>query len=108
MKSIADLPSPQETSISIVTPPKVSPVYPGRWIECAPDPGTPSVAPQVTLGILQQAKDLGIPAVWLQPGAEDDAVLAYIKENLADRAIYGGPCILVEGDSIAQSLKSSL
>ena len=60
------------------------------------------------MGILQQAKELGIPALWLQPGAEDDAVLAYIKENLADRAIYGGPCILVEGDSIAQSLKSSL
>lgn len=63
---------------------------------------------QITLGILQQAKELGIPALWLQPGTDDAAVVDYIKQNLADRVIYGGPCILVEGDSIAQSLKSNL
>jgi len=81
IRSIADLSSPTETSISIITPPKV------------------------TLGILEQAKALSVPALWLQPGAEDDAVIAYIKENgLADKAIYGGPCILVEGDGIIQSL----
>ena len=59
---------------------------------------------QVTLGILEQAKALSIRALWLQPGAEDEAVVQYIKENLADRVIYGGPCILVEGDSILRSL----
>jgi hypothetical protein len=34
--------------------------------------------PQVTLEILRQASALGIFAVWLQPGAEDDAVLKFI------------------------------
>lgn len=60
---------------------------------------------QVTLGILEQAKLLSIPALWLQPGAEDDAVVEYIKEQgLSDRTIYGGPCILVEGDGVKKSL----
>lgn len=60
---------------------------------------------KVTLGILQQAKELDIPALWLQPGAEDSTVIAYINEHgLADRVIYGGPCILVEGDDIVRSL----
>ncbi|TFK25207.1 NAD-P-binding protein [Coprinopsis marcescibilis] len=85
LKSIADLPSPQETSISIVTPPKV------------------------TLGALALAKEHGIPALWIQPGAEDEAVINYIKENnLEDRVILGGPCILVDGDDIRESLKSNL
>ncbi|KDR75108.1 hypothetical protein GALMADRAFT_226757 [Galerina marginata CBS 339.88] len=81
LNSISELPSPKETSISIITPPKV------------------------TLGILEKAKDLSIPALWLQPGAEDATVIEYIKENgLSDRVIYGGPCILVEGDDITRSL----
>ncbi|KAF8160707.1 CoA-binding protein [Crassisporium funariophilum] len=81
LSSLGGLPSPKETSISIITPPKV------------------------TLGILEQAKGLSIPALWLQPGAEDEAVVEYIKANgLSDRVIYGGPCILVEGDNIVRSL----
>jgi predicted CoA-binding protein len=57
----------------------------------------------VTLGLLQQAKQLNIPALWLQPGAEDDAVKSYIYANgLEDKVLYGGPCILVEGDGIRQ------
>ncbi|KAF8971104.1 CoA-binding protein [Flammula alnicola] len=79
ISSIAELPSPSETSISIITPPKI------------------------TLGILEKAKELSVPALWLQPGAEDEAVIEYIKANLSDRVIYGGPCILVEGDDIARS-----
>ena len=60
---------------------------------------------QVTLGILEQAKALSIPALWLQPGAEDDAVIKFVKENdMSDKVIYGGPCILVEGDGILKSL----
>ncbi len=34
------------------------------------------VPPRVTLGILAQAERLGLPAVWLQDGSFDDAVLA--------------------------------
>jgi len=56
---------------------------------------------QVTLSLLQQARELNIPSLWLQPGAEDDAVTSYIHANgLEDKVLYGGPCILVEGDGI--------
>jgi len=51
--------------------------------------------------LLQQARELNIPSLWLQPGAEDDAVTSYIRANgLEDKVLYGGPCILVEGDGI--------
>ncbi|KAF5321554.1 hypothetical protein D9619_001475 [Psilocybe cf. subviscida] len=77
LTSIAELPTPTVTSVHIITPPRV------------------------TLGILEKAKELGTPALWLQPGAEDDTVIDYIKSSgLQDRVIYGGPCILVEGDNI--------
>ena len=63
----------------------------------------------MTLGILETAKELGIRALWLQPGAEDESVINYIKDSgLEDRVILGGPCILVEGDGIIQGLKSNL
>ncbi|KAG8945536.1 hypothetical protein FRC04_000739 [Tulasnella sp. 424] len=80
LKSLKDLPSPTTTSVSIITPPKV------------------------TLGILQEAKALGVPALWLQPGAEDDEVKQYVKDNLSDRVVLGGPCILVSGDKVVESL----
>ncbi|KZP34446.1 NAD-P-binding protein [Athelia psychrophila] len=81
VRTLANLSAPAETSVSIITNPKI------------------------TLGLLQQAKDLAIPALWLQPGAEDAAVIAYINANgLGDKVIYGGPCILVDGDRVVQSL----
>jgi len=81
LRSIAELPSPTETSLSIITPPKV------------------------TLEILEQAKELSIPYLWLQPGAEDADVLKYIKESgLSDRVIYGGPCVLDHGDALRSLL----
>jgi len=88
--------APTETSVSIITNAKVS--------LSPPLPHT-SLQPrgQVTLGLLQQAMQLNIPALWLQPGAEDDAVKSYIHANgLEDKVLYGGPCILVEGDGIRQ------
>jgi len=84
VKTLSELPSPgpSQTSVSIITNPKI------------------------TLGLLEQAKELSIPALWLQPGAEDQAVKDYIEENgLSDKVILGGPCILIEGDEI---IKSSL
>lgn len=56
------------------------------------------------MGILKEAKALGVPALWLQPGAEDDEVKQYVNDNLSDRVILGGPCILVSGDKIAEAL----
>nr|GAT53315.1 NAD(P)-binding protein [Mycena chlorophos] len=84
VSSINELATPTQTSISIITP------------------------PAVTLTILQSALELGVPALWLQPGAADDAVDAFIKEKgLQDRVIYGGadgPCIMVQGDGVRAQL----
>lgn len=49
--------------------------------------------------------ELNVPSLWLQPGAEDDTVKSFIRANgLEDKVIYGGPCILVEGDGVRKSL----
>ncbi|KAF9452781.1 NAD(P)-binding protein [Macrolepiota fuliginosa MF-IS2] len=81
VKSLKELVSPSETSVSIVTPAKV------------------------TLSVLKEAKELGVPTLWIQPGAEDAAVVEFIKDNdLEERVIYGGPCLLVEGDRIKSLL----
>ncbi|KLO15368.1 NAD(P)-binding protein [Schizopora paradoxa] len=82
VSQLSELPSPSETSVSIITPPKV------------------------TLSILQAAQSLEVPALWLQPGAEDDSVKAYIKDTpgLEDKVILGGPCILVQGDGVIKSI----
>ncbi|KAJ7212955.1 NAD-P-binding protein [Mycena pura] len=81
LASVADLPAPTETSISIVTP------------------------PVVTLSILQAALPLGVRAAWIQPGAADDSVAEWIKANgMEERVIYGGACILEEGDALRSQL----
>ncbi|CAO0798629.1 unnamed protein product [Mucor circinelloides] len=77
--SIDQLPFPIKTSISIITP------------------------PSVTLGVLEQAKKLGMKEIWIQPGAEDQKVIDFAKENEANmNIILGGPCILVKGSALLQ------
>ncbi|KAL4783085.1 CoA binding domain-containing protein [Aspergillus varians] len=51
------LSSPSQTSLSVVTP------------------------PAVTLPLLQEAHSVGIPAVWLQPGTFDNAVLEFARSH---------------------------
>lgn len=54
--------------------------------------------------MLQEAKELGIPAVWLQPGTFDDEILGYAAKNF--KAAVGGEggmgsegwCVLVDGE----------
>lgn len=78
--SPSGLPSPTQTSLSVVTP------------------------PPVTLKVLQEAHSVGIPAVWLQPGTFDDAVLEFAHANfeavIAGDGGQGGEgwCVLVDGD----------
>ncbi|KAI9374041.1 CoA binding domain-containing protein [Aspergillus egyptiacus] len=55
--SPSGLPSPSQTSLSVVTP------------------------PAVTLPLLQEAHSVGVPAVWLQPGTFDDAVLEFARSH---------------------------
>jgi hypothetical protein len=62
--------------------------------------------PFVTKTLLEEAKEAGIPAVWLQPGTYDNDVLEYArKEFKAAIAGFGGGtqggegwCVLVDGD----------
>lgn len=40
-------------------------------------------------------------SVWFQPGADDEAIRAYVTEQgLEGRVVVGGKCVLVSGDAI--------
>lgn len=81
IRALSDLPDPTNTSVSVITGPKI------------------------TFGLLEQAKALGIPALWLQPGADDETIVKFINDNgLTDKVIYGGPCVLAEGSNLLSSL----
>lgn len=69
------------------------------FADLASIPETPAAVsvitpPSVTSSVLDEAARLGIAHVWLQPGAEDAAVLAHAAELGLD-VIAGGPCLLV-------------
>lgn len=62
--------------------------------------------PKVTLKVLENAKNIGIQNVWIQPGAEDEAVIQFVNNNKSSiNVILGGPCILVDGPSLLQNYK---
>ena len=55
--------------------------------------------------MLREAKEVGIRAVWLQPGSFDDEVLEYAKGAFPGAAVGGegggsseGWCVLVDGE----------
>jgi len=50
--------------------------------------------PAVTRRVLDEAHELGIQHIWLQPGAEDADVLRHADE-IGLPLIAGGPCLLV-------------
>ncbi len=82
VKNLSALLKPTETAVSVITP------------------------PVVTLELLKEAKGLGIPAVWLQPGTYDDAVIKFARaEGAFKSVVYGeggrgseGWCVLVDGE----------
>ncbi|KAK7518376.1 CoA binding domain-containing protein [Phyllosticta citriasiana] len=91
LPSPAALPAPAETGLSIVTP------------------------PQATLALLREAKEVGVRAVWLQPGTFDEAVEAFVLGREGEdgkgtppfeAALLGnrwgrrgeGWCVLVDGE----------
>ncbi|KAH7160958.1 CoA binding domain-containing protein [Dactylonectria macrodidyma] len=82
VSDVTALPNPKQTSLSIITP------------------------PSATLKVLQEAKKLGIPSVWLQPGSFDDEVMDFANGNGAFEAVVAGDggrghegwCILVDGE----------
>jgi len=50
--------------------------------------------PNVTEKVVEQAGELGIKIIWMQPGSESEAALASAK-RLGIDVISGGPCALV-------------
>lgn len=85
--SPSSLISPSQTSLSVITP------------------------PAVTLKLLQEAKEAGVPAVWLQPGSFNDEVLKFARgafqatiagEEVGSDGVgsnaHDGWCVLVDGE----------
>ncbi|KAL7913238.1 CoA binding domain-containing protein [Trichoderma velutinum] len=81
LPDVKSLPKPTETSVSIIT-------HPG-----------------ITINVLKEAKSVGIPAVWLQPGTFDKDVLDFaLADGTFEAVVYGeggrgseGWCVLVDG-----------
>jgi hypothetical protein len=82
---VSSLPNPTSTSVSIITPPKV------------------------TLKVLQEAAEAGVPAVWMQPGSYDAEGWKFAKEKIgtvvAGDGGRGGEgwCVLVDGEGALRS-----
>lgn len=53
------------------------------------------VPPAATRQVVADAVELSIPAVWMQPGSEDEAAVR-LAEDRGLIAVYGGPCIMVQ------------
>ena len=56
-------------------------------------PVTPAVVdlvvpPKVTEGVVRECAELGLPRVWMQPGAESEAAIAFCKAQGID-VVYG-------------------
>jgi uncharacterized protein len=50
--------------------------------------------PRVTQAVIEQAAELDIKNIWMQPGAESDSAME-LAERLGMNVIGGGPCLLV-------------
>ncbi|MFN3167935.1 MAG: CoA-binding protein [Phycisphaeraceae bacterium] len=50
--------------------------------------------PSVTERVVEQAVQLGIEHLWMQPGAESDAAIAYARDHGVN-VVAKGPCALV-------------
>ena len=58
------------------------------------------VPPKVTLEVLAECEQLGLRNVWVQPGAEDAAVIDVLEAGDFDY-VAGGPCIMVETSAVS-------
>ncbi len=50
--------------------------------------------PEVTKTVVEQAVELGIRNIWIQPGAESEQAVIHAEQSGAN-VIAGGPCLLV-------------
>ncbi|KAF2774320.1 NAD(P)-binding protein [Teratosphaeria nubilosa] len=82
--SVSELKDPVHSALSVITP------------------------PPVTAKLLQEAKEAGVRAVWLQPGAFTEKELEYAVQHFPGGAVGGfeectvgaeGWCVLVDGEA---------
>ena len=59
------------------------------------------VPPPATRKVLEQCLDLGLLRVWVQPGAEDEAVLAFLAAHGFTYRAGEGDCIMVAARPLA-------
>jgi predicted CoA-binding protein len=50
--------------------------------------------PRVTERVVEEAAQLGVRHIWMQPGAESDRAVE-LAQQAGLNVIWGGPCILV-------------
>lgn len=97
--------NPRSPSISVLNQSYNTTASP---LQLSDDPSSYSLSvitpPAVTKQLLKEAKEAGVPAVWLQPGSFDNEVLEYAKAEFK-AAIAGeggrgseGWCVLVDGE----------
>lgn len=79
--ALSELTNPKETSVSVITPPKIS------------------------LQAVEDAKKLGIKGLWFQPGSFDEAVLKKAEELGVPFVAGGGACVLIHGERAIQEAK---
>lgn len=114
VSDVAKLSDKSNTSLSIVTPPKVTR---GILEQVLQEGELNAIWLQVSLAfshchsfqVMPMLTDIAatLPNLGaLQPGAEDGDVVDYIKSNqwLKERTVYGGPCVLVLGDKLRKDV----
>ncbi|KFA65185.1 hypothetical protein S40285_01491 [Stachybotrys chlorohalonatus IBT 40285] len=86
--NVGALTNPKETGVSIIT------------------------HPAVTINVLREAKKVGVPSVWLQPGTFDSQVLEFaLGDGNFEAVVYGdggrgseGWCVLVDGEAALKAV----
>lgn len=98
----------ENTSISII----INPIIGLGILKALYPPSPPSPAPETETEVgntrqtrsqtqMQRAKGGGPRGIWFQPGAESRDIISYVKEmGLEDRVVWGGACILEDGDHV--------
>lgn len=108
VSDVGKLQDKSKTSLSIVTPPKVTKSILEQALKEAELNG---LWLQVRSTLFCWFRSLRHPLMlsqcrYQQPGAEDKDVIDYINSNqwLKERTVYGGPCVLVLGDKLRKDV----
>jgi predicted CoA-binding protein len=58
--------------------------------------------PEVTREMLKQCQELGLDRIWLQPGSESEAALAYCREN--NLKVVHGVCVILSREKLNKDI----